>query len=125
MKIYNGTPHSVDLISKESCYYDKHIRKWVSDKPTYICKIPTDGILSAKITTKFNTMFSGIPIYDKVITDCDPLPEGYDVVIVSALYASAYSMIKKDTLKLYTIADPVYSTDGKTILGALGICPYF
>lgn len=121
MKIYNGTPHEIKLIKPESAIKNEKIRKYVSENPTYVGEIPSDGILSAKIETKHIKGY----VYQKQITGIDTLPEGYDYYIVSALYASAYKMQNGQNDKLYTVADPVYTTDGKTILGSLGICKSF
>lgn len=125
-KIFNGTPHFVNII-REGVVYKPEIRKFVlSGKDvTVVASIPSDGVLSAKIDTVELPDIDGIPVYGKSIVGCDPLPEGYDLYIVSALYASAMRAQGKDISKLYTVADPVYSEDGRTILGCRGICPAF
>lgn len=125
-KIFNGTPHFVNII-REGVVYKPEIRKFVlSGKDvTVVASIPSDGVLSAKIDTVDLPDIDGIPVYGKSIVGCDPLPEGYDLYIVSALYASAMRAQGKDISKLYTVADPVYSEDGRTILGCRGICPAF
>lgn len=125
-KIFNGTPHFVNII-REGVVYKPEIRKFVlSGKDvTVVASIPSDGVLSAKIDTVELPDIDGIPVYGKSIVGCDPLPEGYDLYIVSVLYASAMRAQGKDISKLYTVADPVYSEDGRTILGCRGICPAF
>lgn len=125
-KIFNGTPHFVNII-REAVVYKPEIRKFVADGKdvTVVASIPSDGVLSAKIDTVELPDIDGIPVYGKSIVGCDPLPEGYDLYIVSALYASAMRAQGKDISKLYTVADPVYSEDGRTILGCRGICPAF
>ena len=126
-KIFNGTPHSINII-REAVVFKPEIRKFVvpSGKGvTVVASIPSDGVLSAKIDTVDLPDIDGIPVYGKSIDGCDPLPEGYDLYIVSALYASAVRQIGGDTSKLYTVADPVYTEDGRTILGCRGICPAF
>lgn len=161
-KIFNGTPHSINIIRE--AVFKPEIRKFVvpfEKDVTVIASIPSDGVLSAKIDTIDLPDIDGIPVYGKSIVGCDPLPEGYDIYIVSALYVSAmraidnfifepstdpriteltvdaqftgddlYSVVKSlcqgnDISKLYTVADPVYSEDGRTILGCRGICPAF
>lgn len=126
-KIFNGTPHFINII-REAAVYKPEIRKFVvpdGKDVTVVASIPSDGVLSAKIDTVDLPDIDGIPVYGKSIVGCDPLPEGYDLYIVSALYASAMRAQGKDISKLYTVADPVYSEDGRTILGCRGICPAF
>lgn len=126
-KIYNGTPHSINIIRRE-VVFKPEIRKFVvpSGKDvTVVASIPSDGVLSAKIDTVELPEIDGIPVFGKAIVGCDPLPEGYDLYVVSALYASAVRAQGGDTSKLYTVADPVYTEDGRTVLGCRGICPAF
>jgi len=126
IKIYNATPHPINIIN--NAVYRADIRKYVVPEeiqPNIVATIPSDGILSAIIETTEKEPINGIPVYCKSINGCDPLPEGYDIYIVSALYASAARACNRNTSKLYTIAEPVYSPDGKTILGSRGICLAF
>ena len=125
MRIFNGTPHSINII--DGATFDPSIRKYTikEDEATVVASIPSNGIISAVIETAEMEPINGIPVYGKKIVDIDPLPEGYDIYIVSALYASAMRQLGGDTSKLYTVADPVYSEDGRTILGCRGICPAF
>lgn len=123
-KIFNGTPHSINIVS-EGIRFDSTIRKFVTEQPVISATIPTDCMISAKIETVESEPINGIPVFAKKITGCDSIPEGYDIVIVSAMYVSAAKAMGFDTSKCYTIADPVYSTDGKTIVGSRGICPAF
>ena len=125
IKIYNGTPHPIKIVAAESTHFDANIRKWVSDNPVFLKEIQSNGVLSAVIKSKDSSPILGIPVFDKQIEGCDELPSGYDVYIVSALFASAYRKQNGNTDKLYTVADPVYSEDGRTILGSRGICPAF
>jgi len=125
IKIFNGTPHDINII--DGSRFDPSIRKYVAagKEVTMVTSIPSNGILSAVIETAEMEPINGIPVYGKKITGIDPLPEGYDIYVVSALYASAMRQLGGDTSKLYTVADPVYSEDGRTILGCRGICPAF
>ena len=126
-KIFNGTPHSINIVRE--AVFKPEIRKFVvpgnEEDVTVVASIPSDGVLSAKIDTVELPDVGGIPVYGKSIVGCDPLPEGYDIYIVSALYVSAMRAQGNDISKLYTVADPVYSEDGRTILGCRGICPAF
>lgn len=124
IRIFNGTPHPVNII--EGASFDPSIRKYVvRGEATVVASIPSNGAISAVIETVEMEPINGIPVYGKKIIGVDPLPEGYDIYIVSALYASAMRQMGEDTSVLYTVADPVYSEDGRTILGCRGICPAF
>lgn len=126
MKIFNGTPHPITIVS--NAVFKADIRKYVVPEgvtPQIVASIPSNGILSVKIDTVVAGCINGIPVFGKNISGCDPILDGYDVYIVSALYASAARACGMDTSKLYTVADPVYSADGRTILGSRGICPAF
>lgn len=125
-KIYNGTPHAINIVT--GAVFKAEIRKYVipeGKEVTVVASIPSDGVLSAKIDTVELPEIDGIPVFGKAIVGCDPLPEGYDLYVVSALYASAVRAQGGDTSKLYTVADPVYTEDGRTVLGCRGICPAF
>lgn len=126
IRFYNGTPHEINIIS--NAVYNPNIRKYVitdGSDPQIIVSLPSDGMLSAVIDTATQEPINNIPVYGKTIISCDPLPDGYDIYIVSALYMSAARACGMDTGKLYTVADPVYSADGRTVLGSRGICPAF
>lgn len=134
VSVFNGTPHSITIIGNS--VYKPEIRKWVIPngmEPVILGSIPSSGILSAKIesTEPVPLLIEGsdgvisIPSFGKKVTGVDELPSGYSVYIVSALYASAYSKVHGNMNCLYTVADPVYSEDGRTILGSRGICPAF
>ena len=125
-KIFNGTPHSIDIIVNGVS--DPAIRKLVvpeGTEPVVVVTIPSSGMLSAKIETIDGEVINGIPTFEKKVSGCDLLPESYDIFIVSALYASCARAVGMDTSKMYTVADPVYTADGRTILGCKGICPAY
>jgi hypothetical protein len=128
MKIWNFTPHKLNIIADAS--FDASIRKYVANADVkVVTSIPSDGMLSAKITTGDGELVNGnVPTFVKKVTGCDPLPDTVgddDIVVVSALYVSAYRATFGDDKRLFTVADPVYTEDGKTILGSRGICPAF
>lgn len=126
MRIFNGTPHSINIIS--NCVYKPEIRKYVvpeGEQPIVVKSIPSNGILSAKIQTVNAGVVDGIPVFNKQVVGCDDLPAGYDIYIVSALYAVTAIKMGANPSILYTVSDPVYSADGRTILGSRGICPAF
>jgi hypothetical protein len=127
MTIFNATPHKICVITNAT--FDASIRKWVcSGEPEIAASIESTGMLSAKINSVDSEPIQNIPVFSKAVVGCDPLPESMtdeDIIVVSALYATAYRRVYGDDSRLYTVADPVYTTDGKTILGSRGICPAF
>ena len=129
MTIWNATPHSIRIMPASAVTFDASIRKWVAEADTApVAVIESTGMLSAKIDSVDAEPISNIPVFDKNVTGCDPLPSDMsaeDIIIVSALYATAYKRTYGDDARLYTIADPVYTSDGRTILGSRGICPAF
>ena len=132
MKFINLTPHPIVIIRREDVEFDSAIRKYTEDADCKCSKcimwIPSSGVASAKIMTDYVESIYGVPTFRKTITDCDPLPEHDvdDIIIVSALYASAFRKVHPDSdVRLYTISNPVYTSDGKTVLGCLGICEAF
>ena len=129
MRVWNATPHSIRIMPASAVTFNPEIRKWVAEADaTPVAIIESTGMLSAKIDTVDADPISNIPVFDKKVVGCDPLPDGMtdeDIIIVSALYATAYKRTYGDDTRLYTIADPVYTSDGRTILGSRGVCPAF
>lgn len=126
--IINLTPHEIKIVDPASTTFDAAIRKNVcTGDPRIVATIPSSGVASARIATQTGATIGDIPVVFKKVVGCDPLPDADDdaVFVVSALYASAYRQVNGNTDRLYTVADPVYSPDGRTILGSLGICPAF
>ena len=123
MRIFNGTPHSINII-EGGIRFSPDIRKYVTQGDFYVSlSIPSNGVLSAKVETVEMDTIDDIPVFGKKVVGCDPIPMGYDVIIVSALYVAAAKLMGFDTSKLYTVADPIYTSDGRTILGCRGIPP--
>mgnify|MGYP003526966902 FL=1 len=119
--IFNGTPHAINVVSGSN--FDPSIRKYVGGSVLF--SIPSNGLLNAKITTVNSGDIDGIPVYAKQVTGVDPLPDGFDIYIVSALYSGAAQKKGVDLSKIYTVADPVYTSDGATVIGCRGISPAF
>jgi len=116
MNIRNFTPHDINIIDPASTRVDPAIRKIVSDAPIIIRSIPSSGMLSLQFKEVTGKSVDGIPVRIKIMTSIDPIPEGIEVAIVSALYAAG----AKD-MRCYTVIDPVYTPDGRTVLGCLAI----
>lgn len=121
MRIFNYTPHSINFV--EGAEFDSTIRKFTGGE--VVKEIPSNGMLNAKINSveMGNIEGTNIPLYKQEIVGCDPIPaevqEG-DIVIVSALYASAYKA-NGGTFPLYGVKDPVMTNDGKTFRGCRGL----
>jgi len=116
MIIRNFTPHDINIIDPASTRIDSSMRKIVSDAPVVIRTISSSGMLSLQFKEVAGKPVDGIPVRIKVMTSIDPIPEGIEVAIVSALYAAG----AKD-IRCYTVIDPVYTPDGRTVLGCLAI----
>lgn len=131
MNIFNFTPHTINII--DGAVFNPAVRKYEAPatvKP--VATIPSSGMLSAKMSTEPGQPVDNVPTFVKKVTGCDPLPDEVgpdDIVIVSALYATAYRQVNGDDKRIYTVADPVYAPDdgsGKAvIIGCRGICPTF
>ena len=118
--IYNGTPHAINIV--EGSVFNASIRKYTGG--TVVLSIPSNGMLNARIDTQDLHPVNDIPVFGKTFTGVDPLPEGFDIYIVSALYSSAAQ--KSGILgNIYTVADPVYTEDGNSFIGCRGICLAF
>ena len=119
--IFNGTPHAINVVS--GAEFIPTMRKYVGG--TVVLSIPSNGMLNAKVSTVDSPSIGSIPVFSKSFSGVDPLPDGYDIYIVSAMYASAAARNGVDMSKVYTVADPVYTDDGNAFLGCRGICPAF
>jgi hypothetical protein len=120
-KLFNGTPHAINVV--ENSVFNPSIRKHTGGN--IVLSLPSNGMLNAKISAVDLPAVDGIPCFGKSIVGLDPLPEGYDIYIVSALYSSAAQKAGVDTSRIYTVADPVYTEDGNSFIGCRGICPAF
>ena len=127
--IFNYTPHTINIVSES--VFNPSVRKYEAPADSIpAASIPSNGMLSAKMATEEGNPVNGIPTFVKKVVGCDPLPAEVgqdDIVVVSALYATAYRQVNGDDKRIYTVADPVYTPDdgsGKaTIIGCRGICP--
>ncbi len=120
-KIFNGTPHAINVV--DGAVFTASIRKYTGG--TVVLSIPSNGMLNAKVSTVDMPAVDGIPCFGKAFSGVDVIPSGYDIYIVSAMYASAAKAAGVDCSKLYTVADPVYTDDGTSFIGCRGICPAF
>ena len=122
----NNTPHEINIVDTNDVRFDPTIRKYVASADTKpLITIPSSGILNAKISTVGAEAIDGIPVFDKRIDGCDPLPDDGEIHIVSALYASAAAKSGIDMNRIMLVADPVMSEDGKTFIGCRGLAKPF
>lgn len=122
LKIFNGTPHQINIVA--GSVFNPSIRKYTGGE--VVKSIPSNGMLNAKmVSEELKPLAGGIPVFGKAFNGVDPLPEGYDVYIVSALYSSAAQKAGMDCSKVYTVADPVMSEDGNSFVGCRGLAPAF
>ena len=115
MKILNMTSHEINIISEESVTFNPDIRKYISESPEVLETIPLSGMLNVVFESSAGDPIGKIPTRVKRIMSADPVPDA-DVIIVSALYVGA---VKDD--RLYTVIDPVFMPDGRTVIGCLAI----
>lgn len=123
-KIFNGTPHPINIVSNG--IFNPAMRKIVlpEGEPSAIVRsITSNAVVSAKINKVDAPDIDGIPVQAQSVVGIDDLPEGYDAYIVSAVYAVAARQLGRNTSKLYIIADPVFTTDGQTIIGCRALAP--
>jgi hypothetical protein len=110
MRVFNGTEHEINLYRLDQCD-QANPRKLIvkqGEKPCFT--VPPGVNLNAQKSNKpapkgdFPFPVSGAVTF----TGHDPLPEDYDVYIVSNLYRSAVKELGGDTSKLGTINGAVY-----------------
>ena len=123
--IYNGTPHQINFYSKSDVEFDVSQRKYITAvgaTPSYtVAKgIPVNCKTANAPTPTIENC--PVPIVGAVqFTSYDPLPEGYDLYIVSNLYRSAVQALGGDTSKLATVTDTVYSANDIKPCGCLAL----
>lgn len=122
MRVFVGVPHDISII--DGAEFAPAIRKYVGGE--VVKTLASNGVLNAKIETTLVSQEDGLPTFEKKVTGCDPYPEDFDIVIVSALYASAYRKVHGDIPEsMRLVADPVMSDDGKTFKGCRGLAMPF
>jgi hypothetical protein len=115
-KIYNGTQHEINFFQEHQCDTTDPRKLIVLDGEQPFHTIPGGTNLNCVRTNKTAPTID-VPFTVKgavEFTHYDPLPEGYDIYIVSNLYRSAVKELGGDTSKLATVCDTVYSkNDGQ------------
>lgn len=122
-KIYNGTSHAINIY--KDCEYIEASRRYIKSINGQLVRTIPANVLMLNARMKLTDLgaVDGIPRTGKTFKfkDVDPLPPGYDIYIVSALYATAAKQMGMDMSQIYTVSDPVYNDDGH-LIGCLGIC---
>lgn len=124
MEIFNATPHEINVVRNGE--FSPAIRKFVlpeGQEMDIIASLPSQAVVSAKIERVETASLGDIPVQAQRVTGIDPLPEGYDAYVVSAIYAVAARQLGIDTSRMYVIADAVFSADGRTIIGCRALAP--
>lgn len=127
-RVLNCTPHEITIYSEDHVRYDEKQRKYFLKSPHHtalaVKRIPPSGtLLNAKIDYVLTEIRDGIPLFEQKVIDCDPVPRGYDAVIVSNLYAQCALMVLDDIPSpLFTVGKPVYlDPDNPRPVGCLGL----
>lgn len=118
MKIYNGTPHTISIINPNDVTYHPEQRKYIvkEDYENSTQDIFSHGILNAYMSEKEEVNHPLLPLVKRArFTHVDPLPENFDLYIVSQMYRSAYVEMGISTDNLACVCDPVYDTAIKPV----------
>ena len=125
MKIFNGTPHKINIYSQSDCEYSVNHRKWLTSNniEPFLTIEPSGTLLNCKTSNSPTPNIDcPFPIVGAVIfTEYDPLPDGYDLYIVSNLYRSAVQTLGGDTSRLATVTDTVYDFNSIKPCGCLSL----
>jgi len=126
VSILNATPHDIHIFKPDQVVYDESVRKYLlklpDEKPVRV--IPRSGVLlNVKADYELKEIIDDIPIYVLKVKEIDPVPRGYDIVIVSAMYATYAKKARIRGLdRLYTVSQPVYeSRENLKPVGVLGL----
>lgn len=115
MKIYNGTRHEITLFNKEDIDFSDSRRLKIKEgaTPCYVIEKGTvEGELNCdKVNPPVSSDFPFPVVGTLSFTAFDPVPQGYDLVICSALYRNAVATLGGDTSKLGVVNGMVYASD--------------
>lgn len=124
MKIFNGTQHQINFYQEEQCD-TTNPRKLIvleGEEAMYIVSAGTN-LNCQKANMPAPSGAFPFPVTGAVtFKGVDPLPEGYDIYIVSQLYRAACVALGQDTTQLATVNGVVYSDkDNPRPCGCLGL----
>jgi len=112
--IYNATPHTINIYSEADTTPVQNGRKLILNQGMITSRVIEAGtpVNCTKQNLAAPSIESDIPLTGAVVfTSYEPLPEGYDIYIVSNLYRSAVKELGGDTSKLATVDGTVYESE--------------
>ena len=115
MKIYNGTQHAIH-------FYSINDTVSIQDGRKLVRKEGASPILTLDKGTNLNAVKGNLPapqfpdcpfpvVGAVSFLDADPLPEGYDVYVVSQIFRAAYKELGLDTSRLAVVDGAVYEDE--------------
>lgn len=118
MKIFNGTSHNICIYGDAQTTPIENGRKLVLKSPdlqplfTVAAGQNLNAVKKNKSLTEEKFQEFEIPLVGAVtFIGYDPLPEGYDLYIVSNMYRSAVAELGGDTSRLATVHGVVYDSE--------------
>lgn len=118
---YSGKP--ISLIP--NVVYRSAMNKWISIDGLITRTLPSYGELKATSEVVNIGNIKNFPLFKKVVTHIDDLPDiEYDYIVVTREYAEASAILGRDTSKFLLISDPITLYDGVTYVGCRGLIPY-
>lgn len=111
IKIFNGTQHAINIFRVEDTTSIQDGRKLVVNAGAVPVAIipPGTNLNCVKENGVAPTLDTHIPLTGAVrFTGADPLPEGFDLYIVSNLYRAALVELGRDTSRLATVNGTVF-----------------
>ena len=125
MRIYNGTAHKICIYSLDQCDQTDPRKLIILPEQNPVFEIEAGTNLNC---VKVNAPLTGVgdfpfPVKGAVsFSSYDPLPEGYDLYVVSNLYRSAVVELGGNTAKLATVDGVVYENrENPRPCGCLGL----
>ena len=122
MKVFNGTPHNIVLYSERDVILGENKKYYLADdSPAQKLVIEPNQALRVTYTQTSDSLdVNGfnVCIVKPTVQHIDPLPEGYDMYIVSVQYLLALRELNLDTSNVYTVGPTVLNKEDK-IVGSL------
>ena len=117
IKIFNGTAHNINFYKESDIEGVDGRTATIQTSATPYYVIPSGSMLDCKKGASDGPVLDvGFPVRGAIeFLEADPLPNGYDLYIVSNLYRSACVALGRSTDKLATVDGVVYAAYGDTI----------
>ena len=114
IKIFNGTQHKINIFEAGQTFPVQDGRKLVikeGELPVAVIEAGTN-LNCSKENGAAPSLETNIPLVGAVkFVSHDPLPEGYDIYVVSNLYRAAVAELGGDTSKLATVNGTVFDSE--------------